>query len=199
MSNVELLTRLRNTTKAGMADCRQALTESDNDFEKATEWLRKKGILKGTKLQEKEATEGAIYSYIHQGGKIGVLLEVNCQTDFVAHTDEFKAFCRDVALHIVGRDPYPLYVSVDNIPADVLGKEYAFFFEKAKETGKAEKMLHKIVEGQLAKWSKDICLLNQEFVKEPTKTINDLMLELSGKTGEKITIKRFTRYALGEK
>jgi elongation factor Ts len=134
------------------------------------------------------------------GGKIGVLLEVNCQTDFVARTDDFKNFCKDVAMHIAGRDPFPMFVSDDEIPAEMLEKERRLQLEKAQEQGKGkpENILNKIVEGSLSKWKKDICLLDQEFVKDPTKDIRTLALELTAKTGEKITIRRFTRYALGE-
>lgn len=191
---------LRDRTLAGMADCKKALEETGGDMEKAAEWLRKKGITKAGQNQTRVATEGAIQSYIHLGGKIGVLVEVNCQTDFVARTDDFKNFCKDIAMHIAGRDPFPLYVSDEEIPAANVEKERAFHMEKAREQqkGKPENILVNIVEGQVKKWKKDICLLDQEFVKDPTKDIRSLMLELSAKTGEKISIRRFTRYALGE-
>ena len=191
---------LRDRTLAGMADCKKALEEAGGDLEKAAEWLRKKGITKAGQTQTRVATEGAIQSYIHMGGKIGVLLEVNCQTDFVARTDDFKNFCKDVAMHIAGRDPFPLYVSDEEIHADAVEKERQMQTDKAKEAGKGkpENIIAKIVDGQIAKWKKDICLLDQEFVKDPTKDIRTLMLELSAKTGEKISIRRFVRYALGE-
>ncbi len=200
-ANLETLKTLRELTKAGMADCKKALAENDNDIEKAAEWLRKKGILKGSTLQGKEATEGAITSYIHTGGKVGVLLEVSCQTDFVAHTDEFIAFSKDVAMHIAGRDPFPLFVSPKDIPVDVWEKEQRFLDSKAKEDPKFDKkpeeIRMKILNGQMERWIKEVCLLDQPFVKDEKRTINDLMLELSGKTGEKISIRRFTRYSLG--
>jgi len=191
---------LRDRTLAGMADCKKALEETGGDAEKAAEWLRKKGITKAGQNQSRVATEGAIQSYIHLGGKIGVLVEVNCQTDFVARTDDFKAFCKDVAMHIAGRDPFPLYVSDEEIPAAMVEKERAFYMEKAREQqkGKPENILANIVDGQVKKWKKDICLLDQEFVKDPSKDIRSLMLELSAKTGEKISVRRFARYALGE-
>ncbi|MBL9008617.1 MAG: translation elongation factor Ts [Myxococcales bacterium] len=191
---------LRDRTLAGMADCKKALEETGGDMEKAAEWLRKKGITKAGQNQARVATEGAIQSYIHLGGKIGVLVEVNCQTDFVARTDDFKNFCKDIAMHIAGRDPFPLYVSDEEIPAAMVEKERAFHMEKAREQqkGKPENILANIVEGQVKKWKKDICLLDQEFVKDPSKDIRSLMLELSAKTGEKISIRRFARYALGE-
>ncbi len=191
---------LRDRTLAGMADCKKALEETAGDMEKAADWLRKKGITKAGQAQSRVATEGAVSSYIHMGGKIGVLLEVNCQTDFVARTDDFKNFCKDVAMHIAGRDPFPLYVSDDEIPAAQVEKERTLQVEKAREAGKGkpDNIIAKIVDGSISKWKKDICLLDQEFVKDPTKDIRTLMLEVTAKTGEKITIRRFARYALGE-
>jgi len=191
---------LRDRTLAGMADCKKALEETSGDMEKAADWLRKKGITKAGQNQSRVATEGAVSSYIHMGGKIGVLLEVNCQTDFVARTDDFKNFCKDVAMHIAGRDPFPLYVSDDEIPAAQVEKERTLQLDKAREAGKGkpDNIIAKIVDGSILKWKKDICLLDQEFVKDPSKDIRTLMLEISAKTGEKITVRRFTRYALGE-
>jgi elongation factor Ts len=191
---------LRDRTLAGMADCKKALEETGGDAEKAAEWLRKKGITKAGQAQTRLASEGAVAAYIHMGGKIGVLLEVNCQTDFVARTEDFKNFCKDVALHIAGRDPFPLYVSDEEIPVAQVERERGLLLDKALETskGKPENIIAKIVDGQIAKWKKDICLLDQEFVKDPGKDIRTLMLELSSRTGEKITIRRFTRYAVGE-
>lgn len=195
-----MVKELRERTLAGMADCKKALDETGGDMEKASEWLRKKGITKAGQAQSRVATEGAVTSYIHMGGKIGVLVEVNCQTDFVARTEDFKNFCKDVAMHIAGRDPFPMYVSDEEIPADQVERERNIQTDKAKEAGKGkpDNIIAKIVEGTIGKWKKDICLLDQEFVKDPSKDIRTLMLELSAKTGEKITIRRFTRYALGE-
>lgn len=183
-----------------MVQCRDALKASENNIENAVTWLKKKGLLKGREVQTRVATEGAITSYIHMGGKIGVLVEVNCQTDFVARTDDFKNFCKDVAMHIAGRDPFPLYVSDDEIPGDFVEKERQVQLDKAKEAGKGkpDNIVAKIVDGQIAKWKKDICLLDQEFVKDPSKDIRTLMLELSAKTGEKVSVRRFARFALGE-
>lgn len=193
---------LRERTLAGMADCKKALEETGGDMEKAAEWLRKKGITKAgsASTQGRVASEGAVTSYVHMGGKIGVLLEVNCQTDFVARTDDFKNFCKDIAMHIAGRDPFPMYVSDEEVPAEMIEKERRIQLEKAQESGKnkPENIIAKIVDGAVAKWKKDICLLDQEFVKDPSKDIRTLALELTAKTGEKITIRRFTRYALGE-
>ena len=197
-----LVKELRDRSLAGMADCKKALEEAGGDMEKAAEWLRKKGITKAasSSAQGRVATEGAVSSYIHMGGKIGVLIEVNCQTDFVARTDDFKNFCKDIAMHIAGRDPFPMYVSDDEIPAALVERERTFQLEKAKETGKGkpENIIAKTVDGAVGKWKKDICLLDQEFVKDPSKDIRTLQLELSAKTGEKITIRRFTRYSLGD-
>lgn len=195
-----LVKELRDRTLAGMADCKKALEEAGGDMEKAAEWLRKKGITKAGQAQSRQASEGAIHSYIHMGGKIGVLVEINCQTDFVARTDDFKNFCKDVAMHIAGRDPFPMFVSDEEIPADVVEKERNFHLDKARENqkGKPENIVQNIVDGQVKKWKKDICLLDQEFVKDPTKDIRTLMLELSAKTGEKISVRRFVRYALGD-
>ncbi len=193
-----MIKELRDRTLAGMANCKQALEETGGDTEKAAEWLRIKGITKAGQAQGRVATEGAVSSYIHMGGKIGVLLEVNCQTDFVARTDDFKNFCKDVSMHIAGRDPFPLYVSEEEVPKDLIEKERAVQEGKAKESGKPDNIVAKIADGATAKWKKDICLLDQDFVKDPTKDIRTLMLELSSKTGEKVTIRRFTRYALGE-
>lgn len=193
-----LVKELRDRTFAGMADCKKALEETNGDLEKASEWLRKKGITKAAQSQSRIATEGAVFSYVHAGNRIGVLLEVNCQTDFVARTDDFKAFCKDVSMHIAGRDPFPVFVSDDEIPVEAVEKERRILLEKAAETGKPANVIEKIVEGQLIKWRKDICLLDQEFVKEPEKDIRTIMLELSSRTGEKISIRRFVRYVLGE-
>ena len=191
---------LREATGAGMMDCKKALEECGGDFDKAANWLREKGIASAAKRQDREAKEGAVTSYIHMGGKIGVLLEVNCQTDFVARTDDFKNFCKDVAMHIAGRDPFPQFVTDEEIPAALIERERAFQTEKAKEAGKGkpDNIIAKMIDGALAKWKKDICLLDQEFVKDPSKDIRTIQLELTAKTGEKITIRRFTRYTLGD-
>lgn len=200
-TNLQTLKTLREMTKAGMADCKKALLENDNNFELAVEWLRIKGMTKALVFNDREASEGSITSYIHTNGKVGVLLEVNCQTDFVANTDEFRQFCKDVALHIAGRDPFPIYVIEEEIPPAVVEKEIAFLKTKAKEDPKFEKkplaIQERIIDGQMDKWVNEICLLDQEFIKDPTRTIRELMMELSGKTGEKISIRRFTRYSLG--
>ena len=197
MNNVQ---KLRTNTAAPITWCKQALEATKEDYDAAVQWLRKKGLVKARPMQNRIATEGSVSSYIHMGGKIGVLLEVNCQTDFVARTDDFKNFCKDVAMHIAGRDPFPLYVSEEEIPAAQVEKERTLQTDKARESGKGkpDNIIAKIVDGSILKWKKDICLLDQEFVKDPTKDIRTLMLAISAKTGEKITVRRFTRYALGE-
>jgi elongation factor Ts len=191
---------LRDKTLAGMADCKKALEEAGGDAEKAADWLRKKGLLKAGQAQGRSACEGLVASYIHGGGRIGVLLEVNCQTDFVARTDDFKNFCRDVAMHVAGHDPPPRCVSEDEIPAQAAEKERGFLTDKAREagSGKPDSIISKIVDGQLAKWRREQCLLDQGFVRDPSTTVRDLMLELSARTGEKVSVRRFARFVMGE-
>jgi elongation factor Ts len=187
---------LRERTNAGMADCKKALTETGGDPEKATEWLRKKGLASAAKKEGRIATEGSVTSYIHAGGRIGVLLEVNCETDFVARGEIFQTFCKDVALQIAAMNAQ--YLTPDQIPADLVEKEKAVHLAKARESGKPEAVLGKIVDGQLTKWQKDICLLDQPFVKDDKKTIKDLQSEVTSKTGENCKIRRFVRWELGE-
>lgn len=200
MIPTSLVKELRDRTFASITNCKTALEASCGDIEKAVEWLRKHGVKTALVTPPKTATEGAVTSYIHMGGKIGVLLEVNCQTDFVARTDDFKNFCKDIAMHIAGRDPFPQYVSEEEIPAALIERERTFQSEKAKEAGKGkpENIIAKIVDGAVGKWKKDICLLDQEFVKDPSKTVRTLAAELSARTGETVVIRRFVRYALGE-
>jgi elongation factor Ts len=187
---------LRERTGAGMADCKKALVECDADVEKAIEFLRKKGLAKAAKKAGRIATEGAVVSYIHGGGRIGVMVEVNCETDFVARNDDFQAFARDVAMQIAAMSAQ--YVSEDEVPADVVEKERAIRMATAQESGKPEQVIAKIVDGQIKKWKQEICLLDQQWVKNSDKTIRDLTQELVGKLGENIQIRRFTRYELGE-
>ena len=170
---------LRERTGAGIVDCKQALGECDGDMEKATEYLRKKGLASAGKRQGRIASEGLVESYIHLGGRIGVLLEVNCETDFVAKNPEFKAMCHDICM-------------------DDVAKEKEIAEAKAKAEGKPEKVLPKIAEGAVAKWMKDVVLLEQPFVKEPTKNVETLVNEMVAKIGEKISVRRFVRYEVGE-
>lgn len=187
---------LRERTGAGMSDCKKALVECDADIEKAIDFLRKKGLAKAAKKAGRAATEGAVTSYIHMGGRIGVLLEVNCETDFVARNEDFVQFTKDVAMQIAALNP--LYVSGDEIPEAEVEREKKVRMDTAKESGKPEKMLEKIVGGQLAKWKKEICLLDQAWVKDDKKTIAGLQQELVAKLGENIQVRRFVRFELGE-
>ena len=191
-----LIKDLRERTGAGMADCKKALVEVGGDVDKAIDYLRAKGLSKAAKKAGREATEGAIVSYIHGGGRIGVLLEVNCETDFVARNEDFQAFTRDVALQIAAMNP--LFVRREELPEDVIAKERAILVAKAAESGKPEAVVQKMVEGQLTKWAKEICLLDQTFVKNPDKTIDQVQQELIAKIGENIKIRRFVRFELGE-
>ena len=187
---------LRERTGAGMADCKKALVECDADVEKAIDYLRAKGLAKAAKKAGREATEGAVVSYIHGGGRIGVLLEVNCETDFVARNEDFVAFTKDVAMQIAAMGPQ--FVRREEVADDVIARERAVLVAKAVESGKPEAIAQKMVEGQLTKWLKDICLLDQAFVKNPDKTIDQLQQELIAKIGENIKIRRFARFELGE-
>lgn len=191
-----MVKQLREKTGAGMMDCKEALAQCGADMEKAVDFLRKKGLATAQKRAGRAMSEGIVESYIHLGGKIGVLVEVNCETDFVAKTDDFKAFVKNIAMHIVATNP--LGIAPEDVPQDVINREKEIYKAQALETGKPEKMLDKIAEGKLNKFFKDSCLLNQQYVKEPEKTISDYLNEVIAKTGENITIKRFARYQLGE-
>jgi len=187
---------LRERTGAGMSDCKKALVETEADVEKAIDYLRKKGLAKAAKKAGRIATEGVVTSYIHGAGRIGVLLEVNCETDFVGRNDDFLAFSREVALQIAAMKPE--YVTKEEVPADVVERERGIRIEQAKASGKPEPVAAKIVEGQITKWLKEITLLDQPWVKDDKKTINDLQQELVAKLGENIRIRRFVRFELGE-
>ena len=187
---------LRERTAAGMSDCKKALVETDGDMEKAIDYLRKKGLAKAAKKAGREATEGAVVSYIHGGGRIGVLLEVNCETDFVARNEDFVAFTKDVAMQIAAMNPQ--FVRKEEVDADVVAREKDVLLAKGKESGKPEQVVAKMVDGQLSKWMKEICLLDQQFVKNPDKTIEQIQQELVAKIGENIKIRRFVRFELGE-
>ncbi len=198
--NATMIKDLRERTGAGMSDCKKALTEVSGDMDKAIDYLRAKGLAKAAKKAGREATEGLVVSYIHGGGRIGVLVEVNCETDFVARNEDFVGFTKDVAMQIAAMAPQ--YVRKEEIPADAIEKEKAVLVAKAKEdpknANKPEQVLAKITEGQVTKWMKEICLLDQSFVKNPDKTIDQLQQELIAKIGENIKIRRFVRFELGE-
>ncbi len=187
---------LRNRTGAGIMDCKSALTEAGGDIEKAIEILRTKGLAKAAKKAGRIVSEGLVGSYIHAGGKIGVLVEVNCETDFVAKTDDFKQFVKDIAMHIAASSPQ--FVKREEVPEDVKEREKKIYETQAKEAGKPEKIIDKIVSGKLDKFLSEICLLEQPFIKDPDKTINDLLQETIAKLGENISIRRFVRYQLCE-
>ena len=187
---------LRERTSAGMMECKAALEEADGNIEVAIDILRAKGAAKAAKRAGREAAEGVIASYVHMGGKIAVLVEVNCETDFVARTDAFQALGRDLAMHIAATNP--LAVDQAGIPADVVERERGVFREQVKNEGKPENLWDKIVDGKLKKFYQDNALLNQQYVKDPEKTIQALITEVSSKTGENIVVRRFVRYALGE-
>jgi elongation factor Ts len=191
---------LRERTGAGMADCKKALQEVDGDLEKAIDFLRKKGLAKAAKKAGREASEGAVASYIHAGGKIGVLVEINCETDFVARNEDFVAFTRDVAMQIAAMNP--TVVRKEDVSEESIAKEREVRIEQAKidpkNAGKPEAVLAKILEGQISKWVKEQALLDQPFVKDPNKTIEQLQQELVAKIGENIKIRRFARFELGE-
>lgn len=187
---------LRERTGAGMADCKKALVEVGGDIEKAIDYLRAKGLSKAAKKAGREATEGAVVSYIHGGGRIGVLVEVNCETDFVARNDDFQSFARDVAMQIAAMNAQ--YVRKEEVAADAIAHEREVLLAKAKESGKPEPVVQKMVDGQISKWMKEICLLDQSWVKNPDKTMEQVQQELVAKLGENIKIRRFARFELGE-
>lgn len=187
---------LRDRTGLGMMDCKKALEESKGNFEEAVEWLRKKGLAKSTKLASRIASEGAVHAYIHGNGKIGVLLEVNCETDFTARNENFQELVKDIAMHIAAANPQ--YLNRDEVPAQILEKEREIAREQLASSGKPAQVIEKIVEGKIGKYFEESCLMDQPFVKDTAKTITDLVNEKVASIGEKITIRRFSRYALGE-
>ena len=187
---------LREKTGVGMMDCKKALTEADGNMEKAIEILREKGMATAKKKESRIASEGVVDSYIHMGGKIGVLVEVNCETDFVARADNFKAFVHDIALQIAAANPQ--YVTEEEVPQEVLEHEKQILRVQALNEGKPEKIIDKMVEGRIKKYYQDFCLLDQTFVKNPDKTIQQYLNETVAAIGEKITIRRFVRFVMGE-
>ncbi|HEY0306046.1 MAG TPA: translation elongation factor Ts [Longimicrobiales bacterium] len=191
-----MVKELRERTGAGMMECKNALNETNGDMEKAIDLLRARGAAKAAKRAERDVKEGAVGSYVHMGGRIGVLVEVGCETDFVARNDAFQALVRDLAMHVAAAAP--LALSADGIPADVVERERGVYLEQVKNEGKPEKMWDKIVEGKLNKFYKESTLLEQPFVKDPDKTVKDLITEVAAKTGENIVVRRFVRFALGE-
>ena len=187
---------LREKTGAGMMDCKKVLTEANGDMEKAIELLREKGLAAAVKKSSRIAAEGVVDSYIHMGGKIGVLLEVNCETDFVAKTDDFKALVKDIAMQIAAANPK--YLRKEDVDTAELEKEREILRVQALNEGKPEKIVDKMVEGRIQKYFKEVCLLEQPFVKDPDKSVQDLVTENIAKIGDNITVRRFVRYEMGE-
>lgn len=191
-----MVKELREKTGAGIMDCKAALTESDGNIEAAVDFLRKKGIATAKKRAGRAASEGTIQSYIHMGGKIGVMVEVNCETDFVAKNDDFRDLAKNIAMHIAATNP--VGIIPEDVPEDIIEKEKDIYRAQALETGKPENILDKIAEGKLQKFFKENCLLQQPYVRDPDMTIEDLLNETIGKIGENITIRRFCRFQIGE-
>lgn len=196
MADTTLVKELREKTGAGILDCQQALRATGNDIEKAIEHLRQKGLATAQKKAGREMNQGLVDAYIHPGNRIGVLVEVNCETDFVARNEEFRAFVKDIAMQIAASSPS--WVRREDVPAEVIEKEKSIYRAQAKEMGKPEAAWDKIVEGKLEKFYQDACLLEQVFIKDPTVTIKDLLAQKIAKIGENIGIRRFTRYQLGQ-
>lgn len=187
---------LNNATGAGIMDCKRALQECKGDFDAAVKYLRERGIAKAAKRADKVAAEGTVASYIHMGGKIGVLVEINCETDFVARSEDFRKFVNDICLQICASNPK--WIRKEDVPQAEYEAELEIYMKQAMETGKPEAVCRKIAEGKMAKWYAEVCLMEQPFVRDESLTVKDLMAELVAKCGEKIEIRRFTRYALGE-
>ncbi|CAM4252807.1 MULTISPECIES: translation elongation factor Ts [Saccharibacillus] len=194
--NASAVKELRERTGAGMLDCKKALEETNGDIDKAVDVLREKGLSAAANKAGRAATEGTVESYIHAGGRIGVLVEINCETDFVGKTDQFKNFARDIAMHIAAASP--LYVRREEVPAEVVEKEKEILKAQALNEGKPEKIVEKMVEGRVNKYYEENCLLEQSFVKDPDKTISQLLNEKISTIGENISIRRFARFELGE-
>ena len=194
--SASMIKELRERTSAGLNDCKKALTETNGDMEKAADYLREKGLAAAAKKAGRIASEGIVEAYIHGGGRIGVLVEVNCETDFVARNDVFHSFVKDVAMHIAATNP--LYVSKEDVPAEDIEKEKAVLKAQALNEGKPEKIVDKMVEGRISKFYENYCLLEQPFVKDAEKTVGDILNGLIATIGEKITVRRFVRYEKGE-
>jgi elongation factor Ts len=194
--NAAMVKQLREKSGAGIMDCKEALTECDGDMDKAVEYLRKKGLATAQKRAGRSTSEGVVQAYIHMGGKIGVLVEVNCETDFVAKTDDFQEFTKNIAMHIAATSPVGL--SQEDVPQEIVDREMDIYRAQAKEMGKPDKIIDKIAEGKLSKFFKESCLMNQSYVRDPDLTIMDYLNEVIAKTGERISIKRFVRFQIGE-
>jgi elongation factor Ts len=190
-----MVKELREKTGAGMMDCKKALSETDGDLEKAIDYLRQKGLSDAAKRTGRTASEGVVGSYIHPGSKIGVLIEVNCESDFVARTEEFQALVKDLSMHVAASNP--LYLRREDVPEDVITREKNIYDAQAREGGKPERIVERIVQGKLEKFFEEICLLEQPFVKDPDMTVTQLVSGVAAKFGENIVVRRFQRYQLG--
>ncbi len=191
----QMVKELRDKTNAGMMDCKKALTDTDGDMEKAVDLLRQKGLAVAAKRAGRETKEGVVECYIHAGGKLGVMVEVGCETDFVAKTDDFKAFAKNIAMHVAAANP--VAVNREEVPSDVLQREKDIYVNQAQESGKPAQIIEKIVGGKVEKYLAEICLLEQKYVKNPDLSIQDLLNELVAKMGENISIKKFARFQIG--
>lgn len=191
----EMVKHLREATNAGVLDCKKALTETNGDFDAAVEILRKKGLATAAKKASRDANEGLIGSYVHPGSKVASIVEVNCETDFVARTDEFQQLARDLAMHVTAARP--LWVSREDVPADAIAKEREVYTEQMANSGKPAQVIERIVEGKLDKWFSEVCLLEQAFIKDPDISIKDLLTNRIASLGENIKVRRFSRFEIG--
>ena len=191
----QMVKELRGATGAGILDCKTALNENDGDFDKAVEYLREKGLAAAAKKADRDAKEGIIGTYVHHGSKVAAMVELNCETDFVARTEQFQGLARDLAMHVVASNPE--YVDREEVPAAVLDKEKAIYKVQAQESGKPERILHRIAEGKLEKWYSEVCLIEQEYFKDSDKVVKDVLVENIASLGENIQIRRFSRLQIG--
>lgn len=194
--NAKIVKELRDKTGAGMMDCKKALLQTDGNLEKAVDHLRKSGIAKAEKKGERSAKEGLIFSYIHQGGRLGVLVELNCETDFVANTDGFSDLAHNLSMQIAATNPHS--IKREDVDLSLLEREKAIFTDQAKESGKPDNIIDKIVEGRIEKFYAESCLMEQQFIKDPDRKVMDLLTEAVATLGENIFVNRFTRYAIGD-
>jgi elongation factor Ts len=194
--NATVVRELRERTGAGIMDCKKALAESGGNLEKAVDYLRQKGLAAAARKVDRVAADGAVGAYVHPGGKIGVLVELNCETDFVARTAEFQALLKDMAMQVAAANPR--YVRREEVSADELEKEKAIYRQQALESGKPERVVEKIVEGKMDRFYSEVCLLEQAFIKDPDRKVSDIIHDAVGRLGENIQVRRFARYHLGE-
>jgi elongation factor Ts len=191
-----MVKELREKTGAGIMDCKEALSASEGSIEDAVDYLRKKGLQAAEKRSSRATREGVVHSYIHGGGRLGVLVEVNCETDFVARTDDFQELCKDLGMQIAASNPK--YVSIEQVPQEAVAKERSILEEQAKQSGRPENVIARIVDGRMQKYYQEVCLLEQPFVKDPDRTVNDILRDHIAKLGENISIARFARFVLGD-